>query len=238
MPILCKKVRPVPVLFGVSILFAVSGNAWAQDATFYGALTSDYVYRGISNSDENPAGQLGVDISTDIGLFGGVWASTTDITTGNRHRAREVDYYFGYVHYFDSDWSASISLNRYTYPGGTGSVHYNYSELTGIIGFDDRIWFEVDYTDSIFGQNEAARHVEVLANWPLWSQYQLTTGMGYFDISDRAGGAYTHWQIGISRPVGWATVDLRYHDTRSASTRISTTDLADPRFVLTISAAY
>ena len=71
--------------------------AYAQKFTIYGALTSDYVCRGVSNSDEHAAVQLGLEVSTDSGFFGGIWASTTDITNGDRHRAREVDYYFGHI---------------------------------------------------------------------------------------------------------------------------------------------
>ena len=153
--------------FGLWALGAAFSDLHAQEFTFYGALTSDYVYRGVSNSDEHAAVQLGLDIGTDIGFFGGIWASSTDITTGDRNRAREVDFYFGYVHYFENDWSASLSVNRYTYPVAEGNVAYDYNEWAAIIGFKNRLWFEVDYTDSVFGHDKPAYNLEVLASWPL-----------------------------------------------------------------------
>lgn len=222
--------------FGLLALGAVFSNVHAQELTFYGALTSDYVYRGVSNSDEHAAVQLGIDIGTDIGFFGGVWASTTDVNTGGRNRAREVDFYFGYVHYFENDWSASLSINRYTYPGAEGNVGYDYNEWAAIIGFKDRLWFEFDYTDSVFGHDKPAYNFEVLASWPLPASLTLTAGLGYFDMSRFAGDAYSYWQIGVARPLGWTMLDLRYHDT--SNVRINPPDLADPRIVLTISVSF
>ena len=214
---------------------AAPGGAQAQDFTFYAALTSDYVYRGVSNSDEHAAGQLGLDVSTEAGFFAGVWASTTDITTGDRHRSREVDFYVGYLQQFENDWSASVSINRYTYPAADGNVSYDYNEFATIINIHDRLWFEADYTDSVFGHGEQAFNLELLVSWPLPASLTLATGIGYFDVSRIAGSAYSYWQVGVSRPLGWVTADLRYHDTSNVPVLISPTDLVDARVVLTFS---
>ena len=213
-------------------------NAHCQELTVYTALTSDYVFRGVSYSDGHAAAQLGLDLSTETGFFGGIWASTTDITSAGRNRPREVDYYLGYVHFFDNDWSTSLSINRYTYPGGDGNVDYDYNELAAVIGLHDRVWFEINYTDSVFGHDEPAYNLEVLANWPLPAALTLTSGIGYFGVSKIAGNGYSYWQMGISRPLGWTTIDLRYHDSNNVPERISPADLADPRLVLTISATF
>ena len=220
------------------MLCAACGLAQAQDITVYGALTTDYLFRGASSSEGHGAAQLGIDVSGESGLFGGIWASTTDITTGNRNRSREVDYYVGYVHYFANDWSASLSVNHYSYPGAEGNVDYDYTEWASVISIDDRLWFEIDYTNSIFGHRESALNLEALAGWPLPASLSLTTGIGYFDVSDFAGNGYPYWQLGVSRPFGWTTLDLRFHDSNNVPARISPDNLADSRIVLTISAAF
>jgi uncharacterized protein (TIGR02001 family) len=224
--------------FGLLTFFAACGNAQAQELTTYAALTSDYVNRGVSNSDGHAAAQLGFDVSTEVGLFVGVWASTTDITTGGRHRPREVNYYIGYSQHFDNDWSTSVSINRYAYPGATGDVDYDYTELATVISVNNRLWFEVNYTDSFYGHGESAYNLEVLASWPLPASLSLAAGIGYFDVSNLAGSAYTYWQIGVSRPLGWVTADLRYHDTSNVPPLIGSTDLADARLVLTFSVVF
>ena len=233
-----RLVRFSSVGLGLLTFITAYGNAQAQELTTYVALTSDYVNRGVSNSDEQVAAQLGFDVSTEVGLFVGVWASTTDLTTGGRHRPREVDYYIGYSEHFDNDWSASVSINRYTYPGATGNVDYDYTELATVISVNDRLWFEVAYTDSFYGHGEPAYNLEALASWPLPASLSLAAGVGYFDVSRLAGSAYTYWQIGVSRPFGWVTTDLRYHDTSNVPGLIGSTDLADARLVLTFSAVF
>ena len=131
-----------------------------------------------------------------------------------------------------------MSINRYTYPSADGNVDYNYNELAAVIGFKDRVWFELDYTSSLYGHSESAYNVETLASWPLPAVLTLTAGVGYFDTSNIASDAYSYWQIGVSRPAGWLTVDLRYHDSSNVPARISPADLADPRMVLTLSAVF
>lgn len=230
--------RSMSVWTGIFALCTPHGVAQAQDLTFYGALTTDYVYRGISRSDRHGAVQLGVDISSEMGLFGGVWASTTDTGTAERHRSREVDFYVGYVKYFGSDWSASASVNRYTFPGQTSDLNYNYDEFAALIGYRDRVWMGIDLTKSLFGHDTSARNYEILVNWPLAASLSVTAGFGYFDVSDFAGNGYSYWQLGITRPIAWAAIDLRYHDTNNVPAQIAPDRLADPTVVLTISAAY
>lgn len=223
---------------GLLSLFAASVGAHGEEFTIYGALTTDYVYRGVSNSDQHGAAQIGLDLRNDAGFFGGIWASTTDITTGNRNRSLEIDYYLGYVWFFDDDWNVAVSANRYTYPGAEGDVNYNYNELGVVIGIHDRLWFEFDYTNSLFAHNEAAYNAEVLARWPLPAEWSLSIGIGYFDVRRLAGRGYAYWQMGISRPLGWSSMDLRYHNSSGVPALISQKNLADQRVVLTISAAF
>ena len=227
-----------PVLLGLAAVCTHPDVTQAQELTIHGALTSDYVFRGISNSDGHGAVQAGLDVSSDSGLFGGIWATTTDITAAGRNRRREIDYYIGYVWHFDNDWSISVSANRYSYPGSDGNVDYDYTELSAVIGISDRFWIEIDHTDSVFGHNAAATNVEALGSWPLPALLSLSAGVGRFDVGAIAENAYLHWHLGVSRPVNWATVDLRYHDTSDVPERTSRDDLADPRIVLTISAAF
>jgi hypothetical protein len=60
------------------------------------ALTTDYVWRGISQTQKAPAIQGGFDLAHDSGLYIGVWASnvnfvdddTSDIETGYRDNDR------------------------------------------------------------------------------------------------------------------------------------------------------
>ena len=49
-------------------------------ATF--AVTTDYVFRGVSQTDNEPAFQAGASYSAPFGLYAGVWASNVDFGAG------------------------------------------------------------------------------------------------------------------------------------------------------------
>ena len=52
--------------------FSVSGNV---------GLFSDYIFRGYTQTENNPALQGGFDVEHASGLYAGVWASNVDWTT-------------------------------------------------------------------------------------------------------------------------------------------------------------
>ena len=119
----------------------------AAEFSGYATLKSDYVRRGITQSDGNPAFQLGADVNFENGLFVGLWGSTVDITNGpSRKRNVEVDYYAGYVIDVSESWQFSAGVVAYTYPGQTGNVDYDYEEYSLGGNYEDRIWLEVAYS--------------------------------------------------------------------------------------------
>ena len=84
-----------------ALLLSLPMSAFAQEAeeeespfsaTF--AVTTDYVFRGVSQTDNEPAFQAGASYSAPFGLYAGVWASNVDFGEGGPDY--EVDYYVGW----------------------------------------------------------------------------------------------------------------------------------------------
>jgi uncharacterized protein (TIGR02001 family) len=68
--------------------FAVSSNV---------TLASEYVWRGVTQSNEDPAIQGGFDISHSSGLYIGTWASSLEFNSAKTDAAStEIDIYAGY----------------------------------------------------------------------------------------------------------------------------------------------
>ena len=64
-------------LLGALIVVPMVASAeWEGSANV--TLTSDYVFRGVSQTDEDPAIQGGFDLSHDSGFYIGAWASNVD----------------------------------------------------------------------------------------------------------------------------------------------------------------
>ena len=55
---------------------------------------SDYLFRGVSQTDEKPTLQAGFTYTSPVGLYAGVWGSGVDFGPGDP--STEVDYQIGY----------------------------------------------------------------------------------------------------------------------------------------------
>ena len=115
--------------------FAISGNV---------ALTSDYRFRGISQSDEDPAIQGGFDASFEPGFYLGTWASSIDFgdAAEGSYSTVEVDYYGGWRGPIgDSDFGVDVGYAYYDYPGSTVDPEGDYQEF----------YVKTSWTSLVFG---------------------------------------------------------------------------------------
>src|ERR1700686_3752281 len=83
---------------------------WNHAADSWGgsfAVTSDYLVRGISRSNQGAAAQADLHVATDTGLIGGVFASSVKFDKGD-HRNAELSGFIGYAWQASSDWRAKV----------------------------------------------------------------------------------------------------------------------------------
>jgi len=221
--------------FFVLFFVIVSQATSARDFGGYATVTSDYVKRGVSQSDGGPAVQVGVELSDDGGFFVGAWGSTTKIRSGpTNRRDREVNYYAGFG--FDATDALRFSATAvaYRYPGQSGDVNYNYEEYSLTANFADRSWLEFAYSPDLYNSGRSSTNVDLFAEWPLSPVWSIGGGGGYYDTSRPTGRAYSYWQLGVTASLRWADVDLRFHDTAKWVPIVSSRDRIGSRLVLTI----
>lgn len=224
------------------MLLAVVHTAWpisAAGSELSGivTLTSEYIYRGQSLSDRNPAIQAGIDYQHDTGLFAGAWASTVDLPNPTGRRDVELDYYAGYHFTSDSPVSATVSLVRYTYPSQTGVIDYDYTEAIMVAAYEERFSIELGYTDNLYGFDVPGRFAEVRGEWPSSNAWIVSAGIGYNDIEETGTSSFGYWDLGASARYSRLTVDLRWYDNetpRGFLDRLS----AGSRLVVSLSAAF
>lgn len=79
------------------------------------AITSDYVFRGLSQTDEDPAVQASFEYKHPVGFYAGVWGSSVDesISEGNV----ELDLYAGFKREVAENLTFDLSVIYYWYPG-------------------------------------------------------------------------------------------------------------------------
>ena len=219
----------------IALLPIFSHSTSAADFSGYVALTTDYVKRGVTQSDEQPALQSGTEVSFKNGFFLGAWASTVDIENGpTRQRDLEINYYAGYV--FDATDSLRLTASAiaYDYPGQTGNVNYDYEELLLEGNFKDRVWIGFAYSPDLYNSGYSTTNIELYAEWPVGGIWAIGGGLGRYDASNLTGSDYLYWQTGITASLRWANVDLRYHDTDKWVPIVSTPDRSQSRVALTL----
>jgi len=125
----------------------------ASPHTFTGnvGLSSDYLFRGISQSHGRPAISGGLDYSHASGFYAGLWASSISWVSDAQNTAvpTEIDIYGGYKNTFGGgNWNYDVGYITYNYPGskenkGTGSAKADTQELYGAIGWK---WLTAKYS--------------------------------------------------------------------------------------------
>ena len=111
----------------------------AHELHGYLTLVSDYVFRGASQSNEDPTVQAGVDYLHPSGVFAGVFVARTEFpgnSFGSNPGSIEVDAYLGYSRAAGRDWSWDIAALHYDFPDSTG-FDYSYDELAANLHFRD-----------------------------------------------------------------------------------------------------
>jgi len=127
------------------------------------ALTTDYMYRGISQSNEQPAISGGFDYGYSTGgfadVYAGIWTSSLDFADGDT--SIEIDYYGGLTGEFSNNISWDVGGFYYQYPGTDADAagDFDFFEVYGNLGYtftdvrlEPSLGFGVAYSPDFFGE--------------------------------------------------------------------------------------
>jgi uncharacterized protein (TIGR02001 family) len=260
-PSLHRRYRRTGLLLaGLTATFLWSGSALAKDETITGELevppppkpgaaapsfdigfgisgTTDYVSRGITQSDSSPAIQGYIEPTYGIGYVN-VWSSNVDF--GDDFRGAEIDVAagvrpefgslklnVGWVHYFYAPNSVSPAYGEiYT------KADYAITDKVTLAG---RLFFAPDFNQS----GNTATFIAGGAKVALPHDFSVYGGIGYQFFEDDAAFEDLAWTAGLSYAWKQLTFDLRYWDTDLADdecvARSGFDDGCDARVVGTIS---
>jgi len=186
---------------------------------------SDYVFRGISQTNERPSGFAGIDVTYASRLYAGAWTSNVDFTpSGDTSTRQEYDLYGGWrpsVAGIDFD----LGYIYYGYRDQPQGLRESYSEfyLKGSHAFGPLTLGAAGYASPNFpGITHEARYYEINLAYALNAQWSLSGAVGRQFESDavqrddgsRGDFNYSTWNAGVSYAVNeHVSVDLRYWDT-------------------------
>ena len=189
-----------------------AGEEESSNLTWNLAVTSDYVFRGISQTDLDPALQGGLDYSFgDTGLYVGAWASNVDFADSDGPDV-ELDYYIGWNHDLSDTLNLDLQVVRYSYMGeqdAYGNIDYN--EVIGALAYDEMLTFTVAYANDYANEGFSSLYYNLGGSWDVGNDFALNAGVGRTNFSDDVG-SYTDWNLGVSRQFGPVNVALNYYD--------------------------
>jgi len=228
--LLKKRVEDMKIklLATAALLSALSPLASAE-VSVTGTLTSDYVFRGISQTDGSPAVQVGLDYEHESGFFAGTWASNVDF--GDDANG-EIDFFAGYFGEINDTLSYDFSYTYYTYTGYSSADDSNYGEFVAN-AYVDAFTFTLGHTSDFVNSGDAAQYFGGAYDYELPYEVALTLQAGY-----SSGDAYKDFEyIDYS-----ATVAKTFSgfDVSAAviNTDIDDSDNSDLRVVVGISYTY
>ncbi len=176
------------------------------------ALTSDYRYRGLSQSRLNPALQGGADYTHNpSGLYAGVWLSTIKWTKdAGGDGDVEMDFYGGKRGEIAKDISYDVGGLGYVYPSNGLDPSANTFELYGQLGFGP---FYAKYSHSVTNlfaapDSKNSGYLDLGFNNEVYAGYVLNLHVGHQNVKNNGDFSYTDYKVGFTKDVGFATVAL------------------------------
>ncbi len=195
--------------FGALALLAATGIAQAEVSSTITA-TSDYDFRGITQTARDPALQISLDWSSESGAYLGAWASNVDFGSGTDSDA-EIDLLGGFRGSFNDDTTYDIGAVYYAYAPSGDDVEY--AEVYAGIGYkavSAKVWYAWDYGNS----GESEFYIETNAALPLPGDFGLALHVGYTDSEYFAadGGNYVDCSVGVTKDIGNFSLALKWVD--------------------------
>jgi uncharacterized protein (TIGR02001 family) len=215
--------------------FAENNASPPYTITGSATLASDYVFRGFSQTDEEPAIQGSVGLTHQNGLALSLWGSNVDFNDGDE-AASEFD---ATVSYTASVGPVNFTLDGiyYAYPGADDDLDYDYVEgFAGVSrSFENYGDYSLQafYSPDFFAGSGDAVYTTVSATIPTPVENLKAVGSighQWIEDNDQFGAEdYADWSLGAT--YGWdkVTFGVRYFDTDIADNDCSS--LCDSRVV-------
>ena len=184
-------------------LMSVPSVAMA-DLVFNVAATTDYRYRGISQSRLKPAVSGGVDFDKD-GFYVGAWASTIKWIKDFGGDAKvEVDLYGGYKGEIQKGLSFDVGVLTYQYPSNKLSPSANTTEIYGALTFGPATAkYSYALTDTFGNANsDGSYYLDLSATFEV-AGLSVVPHIGYQKITGPFSGpaSYTDYALTVSKEV-------------------------------------
>lgn len=233
-----RRMTMKPVALAAVIGIALSIAAPLTHAQgFSGGLTatSDYVFRGLSQTNEDPALQGEIRFDHSTGLYAGLWASNVDFG-GSVGSGIEYDTFIGYARSLTDTVGIDVQFVRYNYSGLNGSSDFEYNEFIGNLSFAEYYTATLGYSTDVLASGDNGTYLALAGSWPITEKLSWGAGIGHYSLPD-VFEDYMDWTVGLSYDLSPVTLDLAFIGTDSDA-RNFFGPIADNRIVGSVSVGF
>ncbi|MBF0381551.1 MAG: hypothetical protein HQL69_11065 [Magnetococcales bacterium] len=230
-----KKIGLVIALMTIPTTSLAGSEVGGFDLSANVAMTTDYVWRGVSQTSEGPAVQGGFDLSHKSGFYLGTWGSNVDFGDSQM----EFDLYGGYATEVAGGLGLDLGVIQYYYPGGPGSKEYDFTEFylglsysVADIGLSTKYSYSSDFGAST--SDDSAQYIEVGVDYTM-GPVTAAAHYGYsYGDAFTTPDSYSDYSFGLSTELKGLGLDISYYGTNDDGETLFS-DNADDRVVFTVS---
>ncbi len=135
------------IALATAVVAVLTSGAASAELAANAGIFSNYIWRGVTQTDDSAAGQGGIDWGHDSGLYAGTWVST--LGSGNGY---EIDFYGGFAGEAGS-FGYDLGAITYQYPTGPSA---NFTEIYAS-GTFNVLTVSLNYTVDAASGNDAEK---------------------------------------------------------------------------------
>jgi uncharacterized protein (TIGR02001 family) len=255
-----KKITAASIAVFAMPAFCLAADEPASPHTITGNIgfVSDYSFRGLTQTLEEPAVQGGFDYAHSSGLYLGTWASnvSSDLFVGGN---MEWDFYGGWTKSF-GDFGVNVGAIYYYYPNAEIAPGESYDTAEVMIGgswkwISAKLYYAV--TD-FFGANattapalfnddsKGSTYIDLTATYPVTQAFSVTAHVGKQMVEGSAVDLdYVDYKIGVNYLWQGFNFGLAYKDTNAeeanytlAKTNNGTVFLGDSNVIVSVTKTF
>ncbi len=211
------KIIALSSTIALSSLVANQANA-VEGLSANVAATSNYLWRGVTQTNNASAISGGIDYANDSGLYAGVWTSNVDYSDAASY---ELDLYFGFTGKLDNGVGYDVGYIYYGYPDSNkvdAANQYDFAEIYGNVSIS-YFTFGANYgiqNDDGAAWADKALYLTADSEFEVAEGLSLAVHIGNYNFDD-ATPDYTDYGVSLSKSgftIGLSNTDLDGDDAK------------------------
>jgi uncharacterized protein (TIGR02001 family) len=243
--VLCAAVAAAMAIPGVAAAQAAasSPHTVAGNAT----LASDYRFRGLTQTFEEPAFQGGVDYTHSSGFYAGNWNSNIS-DTFYAGAPLEMDFYAGYKPSFGAI-TGDVGVLYYYYPGSNAPGIGKIDNTEIYIGASWK-WLSAKYFHAVSDffsapDTKGSNYIDLSATLDVGGGFGVVAHVGHQKVKNFGNLDYTDYKLGVTKDIGGWVFGAAFIDTDADSAAYTFTNatgksvnIGDSTVVLSVSKTF